>query len=453
MRFSLRFALITALLILVFTIAAASAVTISESPATLNPGGQITISISGLNDGSDFNLLIDGKLTVVPGSLATFQIENFNMPFSLKSGTVSASTHGTTSTAFSVRPSGGKTYSVMDNADANGNFVLPPQSYAVNSGLYDFLELEGIISPGTTLLTTEINLDGKKYGASNSQITFNVQGIQNGDVWVTVLVDNNQVMAPTEIVIGNGVSSSVQVTAVPTTTATPVVTAAPQSAETVTPTDTTALPEEAGTTAATPEMTSPETTSAPATQTTVPATTFYSPDQEASLTAQGVDYAALMMVNQTDVPDTWLMIGSPYTIVPASLTFDPPATLSFATPASGNDYAYFIGQYLNNEWTAVPSTPNGGTIDAEVNQAGTYGLMAYKPESTIQLAVTGTEQQTTPTPLVQETSTPRIASIALVAGAQEAGSPAASPTSTPLDIMVVTGAVAIGLALVARARR
>ena len=108
MRRSVRLALIAALLFLACVIAAASAVTITESPAVLNPGGQITITISGLNDGSEFNLLIDGKLAVTPGSMALFQTQNFNMPFSLKSGTVSASTHGTTATAFSVKPSGGK---------------------------------------------------------------------------------------------------------------------------------------------------------------------------------------------------------------------------------------------------------------------------------------------------------------------------------------------------------
>ena len=71
----------TVLLSLVFIIAAASAVTITETPVTLNSGGQITISISGLNDGSDFNLLIDGKLVVTPGSGASFKTQSFMMPF------------------------------------------------------------------------------------------------------------------------------------------------------------------------------------------------------------------------------------------------------------------------------------------------------------------------------------------------------------------------------------
>ena len=305
MRRSVRFALIAALLFLACMIAAASAVTITESPAALNPGGQITISISGLNDGSDFNLLIDGKLAVTPGSMALFQTQNFNMPFSLKDGTVSASTHGTTATAFSVKPSGGKTYSVMDTADANGNFILPPQPYAVSSGMYDFLQLQGPVAPGNTLLTTEMNLDGKKYGPSNSQITFSVQGITNGAVWVTVMVDNNQVLAPTEVVIGSGIPTAAPATttAPVVTTAAPVVTTTVPDTGTATPETTTTLPDEGvtvpattATAAATAALTPGATTAAPA--------TFYSADQQVSLTAQDVDYAALMMVSETDVPDS-----------------------------------------------------------------------------------------------------------------------------------------------------
>ena len=198
-----------------------------------------------------------------------------------------------------------------------------------------------------------MNLEGKKYGPSNSQITFTVQGITNGAVWVTALVDNNQVLAPTEVVIGSGIPS-----ATPATTAAPVVTTTVPATGTTVPETTETLPEESvavptttATATATAALTPGATTAAPA------ATTFYSADQQVSLTAQDVDYAALMMVSETNVPDTWLAIGSAYTIVPNSLSFDPPGTLSFAAPSSGNDYAYFIGQDSNGAWTSVPSTP------------------------------------------------------------------------------------------------
>ena len=233
-----------------------------------------------------------------------------------------------------------------------------------------------------------MNLEGKKYGPSNSQITFTVQGITNGAVWVTALVDNQQVLAPTEVVIGSGIPTSV-----PATTAVPVVTttvpATKKVTDTETETETTTTPVETGATVpATTEMTTVTTIPATRATTAAPAT-FNSADQQVSLTAQGVDYAALMRVSESNVPDTWLSVGSAYTIAPDSLTFDPPATLSFAVPA-GNDYAYFIGQYTGNAWTAVPSTAGAGSIDTDIDRAGTYALMAFKPESTIQPAATGT---------------------------------------------------------------
>ncbi|MCX6691013.1 MAG: hypothetical protein NTW33_02900 [Methanoregula sp.] len=465
MRGSVRFALIAALLFLVVMIAAASAVSITESPNIVNRGEQITITISDLNDGAVFSLFIDGKFRVVPGSWSSFQTKNFNMPFTLNEGMVSANTHGTTYTEFSVRPSGGSYYGTGNDADANGDFIIPPQPYTVNSGLYSYLKLEGTIQPDTTLLTTQMSLLGKKQGPSSSQITFVVEGMDNGEVWLTALVDNSQVMAPTKVVIGSGIPTPVPTTAVPTTTATTVATT---TVQTTVPGTTTAQPTRSATTTTLPtgSETAPATTdttpsatetvgvpginplatvSAPA----IPVQAFYSADRKVSLKAQGIEYAALMMVSETTVPDSWLMVSRAYTIAPNSLTFSPHATISFGTPASGNDYAYFVGRRVTNDWVAVPSTAGTGTIDGEVDLAGTYALMAFKPESTIQPTVTGTAQVTTPTPLVTVTAKPKIASIAQASPSP----PAAAPTSTPLDIMVVAGALATGIALVFRARR
>jgi hypothetical protein len=79
--------------------------------------------------------------------------------------------------------------------------------------------------------------------------------------------------------------------------------------------------------------------------------------------------------------------------------------------------------------------------------------MAFKPESTIQPTVTGTKQQsTTPTPLVQVTSTPRIASIAQATPA--AASPAqSSATRAPLEgIVAISALVACGMLVLLKRR-
>ena len=265
-----------------------------------------------------------------------------------------------------------------------------------------------------------MNLLGTKKGPANSQITFAVDGFDNGVVHVTAMVDNQMVLSAQTITVGNGMTTTTPAPATTTTTVlttpTPTPTAQPTDTTTLAevsptttgqPTDTTTLAEVSPTTTGQPSETAAAAASPVSVTPVVTPQTFTSADQKVSLTASGVDYAGLMMVTATGVPDTWLSVYDPYTIAPDTLTFSPPATISFAIPAPaspGTSYAYFIGEYNNGQWTAVPSTPGYGSIDAEIDQAGTYGLMAFKPESTIQPTVTGTGQEATPTPLVQETS-------------------------------------------------
>jgi hypothetical protein len=454
MKGSVCSVVIASLLFLIILTAQVSATTITVSPDVIQKGGQITVSINDLKDGQSFSLSIDGTFAVVPGSYPTdqttviFSTNFFNMPFSLNDGTVSATTQGTTYTEFSVKPKGDKAYSVGDNADANGFFTISEQR-SVASGVYDFLRLSGVIRPGTTLLTTQMNLLGTKQGSASSPITFNVGGLDNGEVILTAMVEGKQVLAPKTVVIGSGIPTPVPTTAVPTTTATTVAatttTATPRPTGSVTKTTPTGtIPAATETTRVLGTNPTP-TVSAPA----IPEKMFYSADRKVSLRTQGVEYAALLMVSESKVPDSWLMVSKAYTIAPDSLMFSPHATISFTTPSSANDYAYFIGRRLTSDWSAVPSTAGSGTIDAEVDLAGTYALMAFRPESTIQPTVTGTAPATTPTPLVTVTTKPKIASIAQAAGS----SPAAGPTRTPLDIVVVTGALVAGIALFGRARR
>ena len=43
---------------------------------------------------------------------------------------------------------------------------------------------------------------------------------------------------------------------------------------------------------------------------------------------------------------------------------------------------YFIGGFKNNEWVRLPSTVQNTTITADIDSAGTYAIMVFKPEST-----------------------------------------------------------------------
>jgi hypothetical protein len=433
MKRSLSGSVFLALVILVILIPAASAVSITESPDVVQPGQQITLSVSDLPDAASFSLNIGGKFAVTPGQQFSFETDQFNMPFDLNQGTVSATTHGTKVTAFAVKK-GDATVQVGNSADANGDFTIS-KAYEISSGVYDYMTLSGKARTDTSVITSNMNLLGTKKGPASSTITFTVNGIDNGEVYITALVNGQQVLFK-KVVVGNGIA-----------TATPTPTPTPTAADTtVEPTDTTVTTETTvpaiaveATTGTT--YTAAPTTSLPVTTTAAAAvpSVFTSADNQVSLTAQGVDYASLLMVTQVNPPEKWLMVGNAYSIAPDSLVFTQPATISFTVPASASGYACFIASLQNDQWVVVPSRAGTTSIDASINHVGTYALMAYKPESTLPATPAAAGQATTAaadTP-VTLTGTPRVASIA-----QE--QPSASATrSSPLDSLPVLGALAI----------
>jgi hypothetical protein len=406
-----------------------SAVSITESPSHLQRGDPVTITIRDLRDGSRFSMQIEGRFSTLPNAVQSFETSNFYFPISLKAGTLSATTHGTNWTELSVKK-GGTTVNVIDNADDNGVFTRS-QSYDATNGTYTHMILRGQARPDVSQISAELSLAGTKSGPADSEITFNVNGIDDGTVTVTIDVDGQQVLYKT-ITVGAGV------TATPTT-ATPVpTTTSPTSTLTTGATTTTAV---TTTGTATPSVT---TTAPTGTVTAEQVKIFYSADNNVALSAQGVDYAALLIVKAENLPGDWMEISKPYTLAPENLAFSPPATISFnipQDPASG-DYAYFIGRYMNNQWVPVPSTSGGTTIQAKIGQAGTYSLMAYKPESSLPVSGTTTSAVT---PAVK--GTPRIASIAT---ATTTAAPVATTKQSPSALLLLPVALAICCALVLR---
>lgn len=449
-----------------------SAVSITESPSVVTRGGQVTVTMNDLNDGSQFSLLIDGEFNTVPGERFSFQTNSFTMPISLNNGQISATTRGTRLTAFSAMTEG-TTIGNVQQADESG-FYSFSTAHNIPSGFYDYLRLEGQARSDVTTITSSMNLVGTKKGAKDSQITFSIDGIDNGLVRLTILVDGQAALPTKTITVGSGL------TPVTTTTTTPVPTGT-TTATTTTTTTATGTGTTQATTTATQTGTATTTTSAATTTTGVatsgtttgvatsgtttgfsttgtttgtstpgttatalPVKTFYSADQKVSLATQGIDYAGFLMVRGAAIPADWLAISDVYTIAPDTLVFSPQATLSFTIPkAPGADYAYFVGRYENSQWTIVPSSAGTNTIEARISRAGTYGLMAYKPESTVPATgVTTAAGTAASTPTVK--GTPRIASVA-------AAIPAATTTKqSPLELLVLPCALAICCALVLR---
>lgn len=446
-------------MLVVFAAVPAAAVTITESPSHLQRGDPVTITITGLNDGSRFSLSIEGVFSTTPGTETTFQTSNFNMPISLKSGTLSAATRGTEWTEVSVKK-GTTTVNLMDAADSSGFFSMS-QSYEVSSGVFTYLKLRVKARSDATRINTQMNLAGTKEGPEDSQISFNVDGVDSGQVTVIVLVDGKQVLYKT-ITIGSG-DAPAQTTTVPTQTATtpagsggtptPAITVLTPSATTPAP-SLTAHVRTTGTTAP-PAGTTSSGSVGPA----IPAglQTFYAADNKVTLTARGVEYAALLMVPAENLPADWVVISRAYTIAPDSLAFSPAATITFVIPPqpATADYAYFIGRYSGTTWSIVPSTAGAATVQAQISQAGTYALVAYRPESTLPVATTSLQTGSTTAPATPAVpaGTPKIASIAQAAATTAPASPATPAPWLPLDLVPVLGALAVVFFVTGRASR
>jgi hypothetical protein len=406
-----------------------AAVSVTESPDNVQKGDQITLTISDLADGSSFSLEIGGKFAVTPGASFSFITRSFNMPFSLNKGTVSATTQGTRTTAFSVQK-GDSIVQVGSAADSSGYFTISKE-YDIGSGVYDYLMLTGKARTDTSVISSSMNLIGTKKGPSSSVITFTIDGIDNGEVYLTALVDGNQVLFK-KVTVGNGISSPTPVETTEPVTTEPVETeTTPEEGETV---------EETTTTTYASGVTGTATTAVAGT-TKAPVSSFSSADRVVKLTGEGIEYAAILMVSEVNPPADWVMVTDAYKIAPESLVFSTPVTLSFKVPSTAGDYAYFIAELKDDEWIVVSSSAGDDTIDTETDHVGTFALMGYKPESTLPATTSGGNSQVTDatTSAVTAKGTLRVASIAQE---QQTAAPATTKPS-PLDPLPVIGALAI----------
>jgi len=175
----------------------------------VSPGDRVSVDLRDIPDNATFLLRITGTFTVTPGGEFSFSADNFQMPFSLLQSQVRATLQNTDVNVLSVKKgdvevrktgrSQGGTYSTAENAN-------------ISAGTYDFLRLSGTAMPEADRVIANLELTGKKSGASSGTISFNIGGIQYGTVDVSASVDGNPVLSTTVAVVS---------TATPVPTATP----------------------------------------------------------------------------------------------------------------------------------------------------------------------------------------------------------------------------------------
>lgn len=231
-----RFCIVCTLLLLVQNI---TAISISVAPDQIVEGDQVTISISDLADARIFSLQIQGTFAASPGGTFSFDMEDLVLPFSLNDGSFSATLWNTSTNQLIVRK--GDT-EVKKVGLSTGGVYSTSDSGSLPAGTFDLISLGGSAAPDATSIATSITLQGSKVGPEDSSITFVVNGITDGSVTISILVD--QVTALSEdIQVGNPVTP----TQTPTTTQTSVATTTQTSGATTTstPTQTSTTPQPA----------------------------------------------------------------------------------------------------------------------------------------------------------------------------------------------------------------
>ena len=362
----------------------ASAVSISISPSQIQEGDTITVSYSGLSNGSAFALRMESLVDVAGETSFTYQANQVSMPFGLNSPQVVLSASPVTEAG--IEASEGETIKRITQISRTGTVSISQSLGNLPAGTMELIKAFGTPEEGVDAVNVVLEFSGVKMGPDSGAITFSLTGITDGSAHVIALVDGNIVTDQT-ILVGN-----------PTIT---------------TPTTSPTTPPPSGGSGGSSGGSSGG--GATETPTAAPETVTVS-SLDGIVTLETVDDAIdgaapadLRIIRSTPpgVPDEWQVLAGSYIISPSAATFDPAAALSFNL-SGVNATTPFIAVYRDGAWTVVPSRYEGETrLAATVSSGGQYALMAYAavgagddttPVETETAPMTTTEAAATTTP-------------------------------------------------------
>lgn len=357
----------------------ASAVSISISPSQIQEGDTITVSYSGLSNGSAFALRMESLVDVAGETSFTYQANQVSMPFGLNSPQVVLSASPVTEAG--IEASEGETIKRITQISRTGSVSISQSLGNLPAGTMELIKAFGTPEEGVDAVNVVLEFSGVKMGPDSGAITFSLTGITDGSAHVIALVDGNIVTDQT-ILVGN-----------PTITT-------PTTSPTTPPSSGGSDGSSGGGTTETP-TTAPETVTVSSLDGIV---TLETVDDA----IDGAAPADLRIIRSTPsgVPDEWQVLAGSYIISPSAATFDPAAALSFNL-SGVNATTPFVAVYRDGAWTVVPSRYEGETrLTATVSSGGQYALMAYAavgagdttPVETETAPMTTTEAAATTTP-------------------------------------------------------
>jgi hypothetical protein len=157
------------------------------------PGDTVTtVSVSGVPDNASFSLTIRNVFATTPGEAFEFTIRDLSLPFSLNSGEVNAYTRGTDWTELvAALPDGGSVI-MRINSDDNGE-VRIAQPRDIPSGTFVPITFQG--KAAASSLVADFTILGTKQGPDDGQISFTIEGIEQGTMTGSVYVDGSEVLS------------------------------------------------------------------------------------------------------------------------------------------------------------------------------------------------------------------------------------------------------------------
>ncbi|MDI9633707.1 MAG: hypothetical protein QFX32_06585 [Methanolinea sp.] len=343
----------------------AASLSITARPEAIQNGHPVTVEITGLPDGARFSLLVESVYSVSPNTEFYFQMSQFEMPFTLAKGNITATLEGTSQNRLEVRK--GDTIVAVSGKSTDGRFTTT-KTHDVTAGTYDYFRLSGTTLPTARTIVARFQVTGTKKGPENSRIWFVVDGLPSGTVTVAAVVDGAEVLHK-KIPVGTG--------------------------------------------------------NAPATNGTA---SFSSADGVVSVRVPEGTSVSVLSVPGQGVRGDFHVLAGPYAIVPYEAVLSPAGEITFALRGAPQARNPVVAILSGGNWTLLPSAVAGSSVTAPAGTGGIYALVepvggilvkSPAPETTPPTTTVTTREThppATPTPAQGAGPTPLALALAVAGG-------------------------------------
>jgi hypothetical protein len=200
-----------------------SAATIDISPHQASPGDLITVTTTGLKDGSDVTMKLVATVNN-PGTTYKMEVSNLDFPINLDDASFTITNQNTVSNSVYIVnyiPTIGYTYITTGGKSVNNvwsGYISGEGRDDIN-GTFDLIRVSGTTTPGASKIISIMQWNGIKRasednippgqvngGPEDFAFTFSQNGINSGSIEILILEDGMEVSSDT-VIIGNPAST------------------------------------------------------------------------------------------------------------------------------------------------------------------------------------------------------------------------------------------------------